>query len=227
MTTGGAIEFKDVKYTYPSGSFTLSVKHLVLETDRITLIKGKNGSGKTTLVKLMTGIIKPEVGEILIMGAPASALSLGETGKRIGYLWQEPRKQLFAKTALEELTFAEELKNPKKTPAEKEKTREEALKWLEYFDLAHIKDKNCFYLSHGERQRLAMAAVIASGAKYLALDEPTKGLDETRKKSLLDLLLKLKSENQMGMSIISHDEAFMDELDGRVITLSNGEAENG
>jgi energy-coupling factor transporter ATP-binding protein EcfA2 len=134
---------------------------------------------------------------------------------------------LFAKTALDELTFAWELLNHKRTIEEKRIAEHEALKWLEYFDLAHLKDKNCFYLSHGERQRLAIAAVVASGAGYLILDEPTKGLDGKRKNALIDLLLRLRSENNTGMSIISHDEAFTGEFTGREIRLKEGEIVNG
>ena len=216
------VEFKDVVYTYPNGAFTLSVDELILKTDEATFVTGDNGSGKTTLAKLMTGILKPLKGEILVMGARIDSLSLGGIGKRIGYLWQNPRQQLFAQSVIDELTFAEEMKNPKMPQKEKEAAAEDALKWLEYFGLAEMKDKNCFYLSHGEKQRLALAAVLASGAKYLVLDEPAKGLDGKRKNMLIDILKKLRYENGVGMCVISHDEKFTAELKERVITLSEG-----
>ena len=221
------IQFNNVIYTYPDGNFTLSVSGLSLKADEITFVTGDNGSGKTTLAKLMTGIIKPLKGDITLMGAPLSALSFGEIGKRIGYLWQNPGKQIFAQSVIEELTFAGELKNPKMTQAEKEATTTAALNWLEYFELAHLKDRTCFYLSQGEKQRLALAAVIASGATYLVLDEPTKGLDSKRKKILEDTINKLKDEKKIGMCIISHDDKFKEALCERVITLSKGELADG
>ena len=221
------VEFKNVVYTYPDGAFTLSVDELILKTGEVTFVTGDNGSGKTTLAKLMTGIMKPLKGEILVMGTRIGGLTLGEIGKRIGYLWQNPRQQLFAQSVIEELTFAEEMKNLKMPQKEKEAAAEEALKWLEYFGLAELKDKNCFYLSHGEKQRLALAAVLASGAKYLVLDEPTKGLDGKRKDMLIGILKKLRYENGAGMCVISHDEKFTNELKERVIKLEKGEISHG
>ncbi|MCL1982204.1 MAG: energy-coupling factor ABC transporter ATP-binding protein [Clostridiales bacterium] len=221
--TVDAIEFKNVKFAYPSGSFELSIKSLALDMGQATFIRGENGSGKTTLARLMAGILKPQEGEITIVGTPSFALGLGEIGKRVGYLWQNPRQQLFAKSVIEELTFVEELKNPKMTPGEKAAAKEAAMGWLEYFELAQLKDKTCYHLSHGERQRLALAAVIASGAKYLVLDEPTAGLDDKRKMALACMLKKLRLENGTGMSVISHDEKFAGELTERAITLAKGE----
>lgn len=218
-----AVELNEVIYTYPSGGFTLSTGSLTFEAGKITFITGDNGSGKTTMARLIAGILRPRSGEVVLMGIPSRLLSLGQIGRRVGYLWQNPRQQLFARTALDELTFAEDLKNPKRTREEKDAAREEALRWLEYFDIADLKDKSSFYLSHGERQRLALAAVIASGAEYLVLDEPTKGLDDKRKEALVTLLRKLRTENKIGMGIISHDEKYIGELKERVITLSEGE----
>ena len=221
--TDNTLKFNNVAYIYESSGFTLRVSDLSLKTDVITFITGLNGSGKTTFAKLSAGILKPRWGEILIAGMPLSSLSLGEIGKRVGYLWQNPRQQLFARSVLEELTFVDELKNPKMKPDKKIEINETALNWLEYFGLSHLKDKSCFYLSQGEKQRLALAAVIASGAKYLVLDEPTKGLDPKRKKALTDLLLKLRHEAGTGMAIISHDESFSAELQERVVKLHKGE----
>jgi energy-coupling factor transport system ATP-binding protein len=225
--TNEAIEFKNVVYSYRSSDFTLSVRDLVLNTDEITFIAGDNGSGKTTMAKLMTGILKPLSGEIILMGTPLKRLTLGETGQKLGYLWQDPGRQLFAQKVIDELTFVNEIKNPKQPPEKKKEAEDTALGWLEYFDLAHLAEKSCFYLSHGERQRLAIAAVIASGAKYLILDEPAKGLDDKRKNALADMLLKLRNEKKTGMSIISHDEMFMDGSENRRITLSKGEIVDG
>ena len=219
---GESIELNGVTYTYPSSGFTLATGDLVLDAGRITFIAGQNGSGKTTMAKLIAGVLKPQSGEIVLMGTSSCLLSLGEIGRRIGYLWQNPRQQLFARTALDELTFAESIKNPKRTQEEKKTAEENALRWLEYFDIAGLKDKSCFYMSHGEKQRLALAAVIASGAGYLVLDEPAKGLDGRRKEALIKLLMKLRVENNIGMSVISHDEKFTAELKERVIILSEG-----
>ncbi|MCL2817838.1 MAG: ABC transporter ATP-binding protein, partial [Clostridiales bacterium] len=75
----------------------------------------------------------------------------------------------------------------------------------------------------GEKQRLALAAVVSQGVQYLVLDEPTSGLDEKRKDALIALLRKLKEENGVGMTVISHDQKFIYALAEREIALAGGE----
>ena len=217
-----SIEFRNVEYAYSSGSFTLSIESLALDMGETTFISGKSGSGKTTMSKLIAGILKPLKGEVAIMGTASDLQRLDEIGKKVGYLWQNPRQQLFAQSVLEELTFAAELKRQRMTQDEKIAMKEAALGWLEYFELAHLADKHCHNLSHGEKQRLALAAVISSGTKYLVLDEPTEGLDGRRKKMLSDLLGRLRCENSVGMCVISHDEEFAGGLKEREIALDKG-----
>jgi energy-coupling factor transport system ATP-binding protein len=104
-----AISVSNLSYRYPISGFTLSCSRLDLSLGELTLITGPNGSGKTTLSKLLCGILRPERGELRIFGRPAQELSLGEIGGRVGYLFQDPSRQLFAGTLWQEMIFADEV----------------------------------------------------------------------------------------------------------------------
>ena len=106
-----AIALSDVVYRYSRGGFTLRCPALELAPGELTLITGPNGSGKTTLSKLMCGILRPQEGQVRIFGHPAEELSLGEIGGRVGYLFQNPSRQLFASTVWQEMLPAADMKH--------------------------------------------------------------------------------------------------------------------
>lgn len=214
--------FDNVHFDYgkkTKGLFQINSLNLSIKKEQCTFLLGKNGSGKTTISKLMTGLLKPIKGEVFLEQKNTKELPLGEIGQRIGYLWQKPEIQLFAPTVLEELTFVGTLKKQ-----DQEENYRQAIYWLSYFNLEHLKNRSPFFLSKGEKQRLALAATISNGAKYLILDEPTTGLDRKRKESFISLLKKLNEEDEIGMTIISHDEYFIKAFEQkRVIWLEEGE----
>ena len=225
--TETVLELKQVVYQYPQGAFVLRIDHLALNAAEITLVRGDNGSGKSTLAKLMAGIYRPTQGQALVAGRPTETLSLGQIGQRIGYLWQKPEQQLFAHNVLEELLFVNRLKEPapsrERREAAAQKAEEAARYWLRLFEIEHLAQRNSFFLSRGEKQRVALAAILHQGAGYLILDEPTTGLDPERKGILAGVLTQLKQEKNLGMAIISHDQNFMAALADRTITLAKGE----
>lgn len=180
-----------------------------------TSITGPNGSGKTTLGKVITGIIPFQEGDVLIEGIDIKSLSLPHIGLKIGYLFQNPDKQIFAPTVYQELAFSMKFKNYCEDEIKK-RTDE----MLDIFDLRHIKDSNSYFLSQGEKQRLAIAAVLLNNPKFLILDEPTTGLDIKRKNDLSNYLDKIK--HKVGILMISHDKNFINRHSDRIIKLDEG-----
>lgn len=189
--------------------------NLTLDKNQFVSLIGPNGSGKTTLGKVITGIITHDSGNVLIDNKNINSLSLPQIGRKIGYLFQNPDRQIFAPTVYEELSFALKYKKIHEDIIE-----EEVSKMLEIFDLKHLKNSTTYFLSQGEKQRLAIAAILLNKPDYLILDEPTTGLDIVRKKNLSDLLLKI--ENQLGVLMISHDRNFIIDHSERIIELKNG-----
>ncbi|MGI5920870.1 MAG: energy-coupling factor ABC transporter ATP-binding protein [Syntrophomonadaceae bacterium] len=212
------LELKKVTFTYPRKiNPALKGINISLAKEDITAIVGPNGSGKTTLTKLIIGILQPTQGEIYLNGLPLGEQSLAQIGRQIGYVFQNPDLQLFCRTVAEEVGFG--LVNQGCDPA----TVEARVNfYLDYFELAAYRNVFPMHLSQGEKQRLVIAAVLANEPDYLILDEPTTGLDVSRKRLLEDYLHKIARLGR-GMLLVSHDTGFVDRMAERVITLEKGQ----
>lgn len=210
------IEVKNISYKYPKGRQVFNNLTLELKKGQTTILTGKNGSGKTTLSKLIMGILKPSSGEIKIFGKNTKDLTLSSSGELIGYVFQKSENQLFASSVMEELTFPLIFKG-----YNKEETHKKAEEMMEIFDLKHVKDSYPYFLSYGEKRRLAIASVLMLCPKYLILDEPTSSLDDERIEVLSEVLCELKNRN-IGILIITHNKDFMERHKDRVIKLEGG-----
>jgi energy-coupling factor transport system ATP-binding protein len=211
------IELKNVSYRYQKGGFALRNVSLSFFEDEFAAITGPNGSGKTTIGKLCAGIFKPDRGEIVIGGKNSRDMALGEIGSKIGYLFQNPDRQLFTPSVYEEVSFALELKG-----CGREETRERTYEALDAFSLTHLEKSPPFKLSRGEKQRLALAAMLVNRPDFLILDEPTTGLDMERRAILSGIIDKLRCKG-MGMIVISHDNSFIERHAARMIKVCGGE----
>ncbi|WP_240503506.1 energy-coupling factor ABC transporter ATP-binding protein [Natranaerobius trueperi] len=206
----------NVNYSYDGQKLALSVVDLAISDTGLTAVIGDNGSGKTTLGKLLAGILKPTFGRVLLQGQDTKEMTLGEIGNRIGYLFQEPERQIFAPTVEEELSFVLKVKG-----FTKEKINDMVDEMLTRFHLEHLRKNFPFYLSRGEKQRLALATVLIDKPRFIILDEPTTALDIKRKAELSNILKELLDEN-IGMMIISHDYQFVTKHATRVIEIDGG-----
>ena len=215
------IELKQVSFTYPlEKQAVLSGIDLKIKQDEITALVGANGSGKTTLTKLMIGVLKPAIGEVLLEDQITQNYTLAEIGKKIGYVFQNPELQLFCNTVAEEVGFG--LTNRGYAP---NIVKEKVEYYLDYFELSQYKKTSPLHLSLGEKRRLAIASVLVNNADFLILDEPTVGLDEFRKKNLEKQLEKIVLLGK-GFMLVSHDRLFIDSLAQRVITIEAGRVIN-
>lgn len=210
------LEINNITYKYGKGRTIFEDFSIQINIEESTVITGANGSGKTTLTKLIMGILKPQSGEINILGKDTDDLTLGQIGKIIGYVFQYPERQLFSTSVMEEMTFPLLLRGENK-----EDVIIKAEELIEIFDLEKVKDSYPFFLSYGEKRRLAIASVLMNNPRYLILDEPTASLDKDRIEIVMDVLDKLKSQN-IGMLIISHNKDFIEKYGDRVVCLEGG-----
>lgn len=217
MTGLSFIELKDLSFGYKKENVIINNINLKINKEEITTILGENGSGKTTLCKLMMGILKPNRGNVYISNKNLNDMTLAQVGLKVGYLFQNPEKHFFSNTVYDELGFVLKLKGLSHEYVEKRINE-----MLILFQLEDLRESSPLFLSQGEKQRLAIASILINEPQYLILDEPTTGLDIERKKLLTDLLKELRN-NGIGMTIISHDHSFIEQLSQRVIKISRGE----
>jgi energy-coupling factor transport system ATP-binding protein len=211
-----SIELNKISFSYNENQRLFESLSLVIYDGETTVILGRNGSGKTTLGKLIMGIIKPCKGNIVIFDEDSEKMNLGQKGQKIGYLFQNPSRQLFAATVYEELSFILELKGYEECMIE-----EQASKMMNLFQIEHLRGMSPFYLSGGEKQRLALAALLINNPGYLILDEPTTSLDPERKE-ILSKILKQYHDEGKGIMLITHDESFALTHAQRVIEIEGG-----
>ena len=206
----------NVSFTYPKATRpTLTDFSARFDSGEITVVKGKNGCGKTTLTKLIVGILRPSSGRILIDGCDNSGMDIFEIGQKVGYVFQNPNRQLFCDTVYNEVAYG--LRNMKidETWVEREVDR-----YLDLFNLEQYSGTYPGKLSHGEKQRVALAAVLAMGTNYLVLDEPGTGLDACRKQELGNMLKKLQSEQNCGIIVVTHSSGLIDRYAGRELVMT-------
>ena len=202
-------------YKYKDG-FGLEPIDLEIYKEDIAFIVGANGCGKSTLSKLLCGITKPCLGQVLVDNVDTKGLSLSEIGKKIGYVWQNVDLQLFCIKAWDELIFKYKLEDRLTIEVENK-----AKMMLKALHIEHIKDSNIDCISKGERQRLALAIMLMNENNFFILDEPTVGLDCDCKELLANIIINMNINNH-GFLIISHDEDFVHRLATRIIYMKKG-----
>jgi energy-coupling factor transport system ATP-binding protein len=187
---------------------------LQLYASQILCLMGSNGAGKTTLLRAILGLAPLREGSIRLLGEDLSTLPTWKRARLIGYLPQDPNALLFSETVLEEILLT--CRNHA-LPEDVEKARS----LLERLGLATYADRYPRDLSVGERQRVALGAILVPQPLVLLLDEPTRGLDE-RAKSGLSKLLRDFRDKGMAILIVTHDVEFMLTLTDRLCILENG-----
>lgn len=211
------IEIKDLTFSYKKSSVILNNVSISFYKSEITAIIGPNGSGKTTLGKLMSGILSSEQGSVFLEGTNIKGITLGNIGKKVGYLFQQPERQLFNPTVKEEIGFAHLFMGEPKDKVDKKVS-----KIIEELSLQGLENSSPYKISRGERQRVALATILINEPSFLILDEPTTGLDMIKKDKLSEILKNLQQQN-IGMVIISHDKSFIKSNADRTLEVSGGE----
>jgi energy-coupling factor transport system ATP-binding protein len=189
------IEVEGLTHRYPNGLVALDGVDLSVRRGEFLAVLGQNGSGKTTLVKHFNGLLKPTEGTVLVDGEETAKQGLRRLGQTVGYVFQNPDHQIFSDTVFDEVAFG-----PKIRDMEAEEVEERVREALAAVSLEGRGDEDPFGLTKGERQRVAVASVLAVRPEVLILDEPTTGLDYAEQRSMMDLV---KNLNEAGSTIIA------------------------
>ncbi len=184
--------------------------------EEILALVGPNGSGKTTLAKHLNGLLKPTTGRVLVDGMDTREHTVAELSRKVGYVFQNPEHMFFEETVFKEVAFG-----PKNLELDDLEV-EERVRWaLEAVGLGGFEERTPYSLSGGEKQRLAIACVLAMRPKYLILDEPTTGLDWKAERSVVETIKSLREDGH-GILLITHDMDLVLELAERVVLLEDG-----
>ena len=190
---------------------------LQLKEGESVAIIGSNGSGKTTLAKLLNALMVPDEGEVWVDGVDArDRESQKLIRQRVGMVFQNPDNQIISTSVEREIAFGlENLALPYDEMKEK-------VEWaLERFHLEEYRNHSPHRLSGGEKQRVALAAVLSMQPKYLILDEPTSLLDSQGKREVLSLIQKLAEQRKV---TVIHITQFTEEAISadRVLVMHQG-----
>ncbi|MEE4358984.1 MAG: ABC transporter ATP-binding protein [Desulfococcaceae bacterium] len=208
------IRLKNICFQYPGRGMVLDHVSLeIMKGDRIGLI-GPNGSGKTTLFHIIMGLLKPTSGSIEMFGKTLqSDKDFREIYSKVGLLFQDADDQLFSPTVLEDVAFG-----PLNLGKSKEEVREIARKTLADLGLSGFEERITHKLSGGEKRLVALATVLAMEPEVLLLDEPSTGLDEKTKNTLIEVLNRL----DLSYILISHESEFMAKITDMMFMMEKG-----
>ncbi len=210
------IKLEDVSFVYPDGTPALKGISLQLEPGEIVALVGNNGAGKTTLARLINGILAPTQGKVWVgdwdtLQTPASLVAT-----KVGYVFQDPRKQVFAPTVSEEVSFGP--RNMGLEPAQVEERVKEALADM---GLSEKSAAHPYDLTQAEMKRLVICSVLAMRTPVIIFDEPTASADALSREKIVAVLKKLQ-ERKVTSIIITLDMDFAADYCQRLLVLSEG-----
>lgn len=192
---GPLLEVRGLSFRYHNRS-ECAIKDISFQIDggQILLIAGASGCGKTTLLRCINGLIPRSYrgdleGEIYLHGRSTRGMSLKEISQRVGTVLQDPEKQILGSRVLNEVAFGlENLGLPR------EEIRARVDEALAHLEIDHLRERETFYLSGGEKQKVAVAGTLAMRPSILLLDEPLASLDPASAQEALRLIRRLADE---------------------------------
>ena len=215
------IKLESASYSYrlPGGQEIQALKptSLIVEPGEFVAIIGANGSGKSTLAKLMNGLLVPTSGTVTVEGRPTSIEENRLFARRtVGMVFQNPDNQLIATIVEDDVAFG-----PENLGIPPEEIRARVDKALAAVDMSDFPAFDPHYLSAGQRQKVAIAGILAMEPRYMVLDEPTSMLDPAGRREVLATLADLRRDKAIGVVYITHIVEEAASAD-RVVVLSDG-----
>lgn len=210
------IKVENVWHSYDGITYVLRGISLEVKAGELVCIMGANGAGKTTLVRIMSGLIRPVKGRVLVDDVDVNQTPREEAAAKIGVVFQNPDHQIFSDTVEKEILFSLKAVGVKEKEAERRMM--EALRKL---GIENIRRRNPLTLSGGEKRLVALASIMAVSPEIIIMDEPTAGQDWLNKRVMYEFTRNMLLEGR-SIIIVTHDTEFCAELDARLIVLHKG-----
>ena len=207
------LEIRDLYFQYPVSDFKIEISDIKITQGSKIAISGKSGSGKTTLIHLISGILKPQSGEILFYNKSITDMNDKEIRKHrilnIGFIFQE-FELLEYLNVMDNLILPYKINKSLVLDAEiKDKAKEIANR----IGIGNKLDQHPKQLSGGERQRLAIARALITSPPLIIADEPTGNLDEKTSNIVMDEITDQVSYTNSTLIMISHNNELISSFD--------------
>ncbi|MHC4092781.1 MAG: ABC transporter ATP-binding protein, partial [Planctomycetota bacterium] len=208
-------------------SWALQDVSLHIPRGKFVVIAGPSGSGKTTLALAMCGLLigrhgGESEGSVHVAGQDVATTPLHHVAQTIGLLQQNPESHFATLTVSDEIAFG--MENRCLDPDEIRRRSAEAMQLL---SIAHLRHRHIATLSGGEKQRVAVASIVAGEPEALVLDEPSASLDPQASRDLFRALADLCARRELTVVIIEHKLAHLLSLGPRLVCLNDGRVERG
>lgn len=207
------VTVKDLEHAYGEVQALRGVSLDIFPGEFVAIV-GENGSGKTTLIKHLIGLLRPSGGTVMVDGKDAGIAPVSDLAHSVGLVFQNPDHMFFADTVAEEIMFGIRNLGIPEPDMVLEKV-------LSATGLTHTRDLYPRWLSRGERQKLAIACVLAMRPKVIILDEPTTGLDGREAREIMGILKHLQQEGR-SIVMVTHSRQIAEECTERIITIESG-----
>jgi energy-coupling factor transport system ATP-binding protein len=188
------LKVRDLTFGYENGPAALQGVSFSVRKGEFVALLGQNGSGKTTLAKHFNGLLLPSQGEVRVEGVDTKEAGLARLSRQVGFVFQNPDHQIFAESVREDVAFG-----PKLAGLAGSELKDRVEQALRAVGLAEKGDCDPFSLTKGERQKVAVASVLATRPEMIIFDEPTTGLDYRELCAMMELIANL---NRAGHTIL-------------------------
>lgn len=216
MKNNPVIEFDNIHFGYVKDTPILKGVNFKIYPNEYVCIIGHNGSGKSTISKILAGLLKPQSGEIRLFGEKIDAGNVKHLRNKIGIVFQNPDNQFVGLTVEDDIAFG--LEN-RKVPSDKMPKIIELS--VEAIGITNLLKKEPSELSGGQKQKVAIAGILAINPDVVIFDESTSMLDPKGKKELKELILNLKKFTGKTIISITHDMEEVINAD-KVIMINSG-----
>ena len=214
------IQFVNLSFSYSSSSSPILKNiNLFIEEGEFVLLVGPSGCGKSTLLRCINGLI-PNLyngvyeGKVIVDGEIVKDKNISFLATKVGFVFQNPENQIFMFTVEKDIVFG--LEN---IGLEKEEIRER-LEWvLKILNIQHLRYKAPYELSDGQKQRVAIAGVLAMHPKIIILDEPTSLLDPKTASEFIQVLKELNKSLGITVLVVEHRIDLLCEVADRIIVM--------
>ena len=213
--SSAVIEVRDVSFAYGDHSVLKGVGFSAHRSELLALV-GQNGSGKSTLASLFNGIATPDSGIVLVDGIPTTDYKFAHLARRVAHIFQVPEKQFVRGTVYDEIAHG-----LRALGLAEDEVEQRTLDYLRAVRLLERRDASPYVLSHGQKRRLSVAAMVVDEPDVVVLDEPTFGQDYHQARNLMELLRNLAAGGA-AVVFITHDMRLVAEYANRTVALCDG-----